>query len=109
MKFLAFGDRNLAFVVADVAEGEIAGATKKPGARIDDLVPMGLKFHERVLDDVFCGFPLAEQAVGVTEQRGFFRLEDLPECGLFLHGFSGLADRNHRAASGISRGAGAGG
>ncbi len=109
LKFLRIGDGSLALVVANVAEREIAGAAKNPSTRIGNLVPMRLEFHECVLDDVLCRFPLTEQTVGVAEQRRFLRLENLPECGLFLHGFSGLADRNDRAAAGISRGVGAGG
>jgi hypothetical protein len=38
-----------------------------------------MEFQKGVLDEVFCGFPLANQAVGIPEQRRFLRVEYLPE------------------------------
>jgi len=73
-------------VVAEVAEGEIAGAAEEPGPRMGDFFPVGVEFEEGVLNDVFRGLALAEQAVGVAEQHGFLRVEDLAECGFGLHG-----------------------
>jgi hypothetical protein len=69
-----------------MAEGEISEAAEEPGTRVDDFVPVGVEFEERVLDEILRGFALADQAVGIAEQRGFFRVEDLTECGFFLHG-----------------------
>jgi len=99
-------DGGFAFVVSEVVEGEVSDGAEKPGAGIGDVFPVGVEFEERFLDEVFGGLPLADEAVGVAEQRGFLRFEDLPECRFFLHGVS---KRDHRIASGISPRMGAGG
>jgi hypothetical protein len=72
-------------MIAEVAEGEIAGAAEEPGAGMGDFLPMGVQFEKGVLDDIFGSFALAQKSVGVAEQWGFFRVEDLPECGFCLH------------------------
>jgi hypothetical protein len=59
----------VAFVVAEVVEGEVADASEEPRAGVFDFVPVGVEAHEGVLDDVFCGFALAGEAVGVTQER----------------------------------------
>jgi hypothetical protein len=93
-------------VVAEVVEGEVADGFEEPGARVGDVVPVGVEFEEGVLDEVLGGLPLADESVGEAEQRGFLRFEDLSECGFVLHGVS---ERENRIASGISLGTGAGG
>ena len=95
-----------ALVVAEVVEGEVSDAAEEPGAGVGDVFPVGVEFDEGFLDEVFGRLALADEAVGVAEQWGFLRLEDLSECRFFLHGGS---KRDHRIASGISPGLGAGG
>ena len=51
--------RGFALVVAEVAEGEIAGAAEEPGARVGDVFPVGVEFEEGVLDDILGGLALA--------------------------------------------------
>ena len=60
---------SFAFVVAEVGEGEVSDAAEEPGARVDDFVPVCVEFEEGILDEVFRGFALADEAVGVAEQR----------------------------------------
>lgn len=99
-------DGGFAFVVAEVVEGEVADGAEEPGSWVGDVVPVGVEFEECFLDEVFGGFPLADESVGVAEQWGFLRFEHLAECGFFLHGCS---KRNHRMVPGLSPRRGAGG
>ena len=98
-------ERGFAFVIADVVEGEIADGFEEPGAGIFDIVPMGVEFEKSFLDEVLGGLPLANKSVGVAEQWGFLILEDLPEGGFHRHRIS---EQEHRIASGINLGKGAG-
>jgi len=62
-------DGGFAFVVAEVVESEVVDRAEKPGARVADIFPVGVEFKEGVLNEVFGGFPLADQAVGISKQR----------------------------------------
>ncbi len=106
LPFMAVVERGFAFVVADVVDLEVSDTAEKPSARVFDVVPMGVEFHKRILNEVFGSLPLADETMGIAEQWGFLRFEDLPECRFFLHGGS---KRDHRIASGISLDPGAGG
>ena len=66
-------------MVAEMTESEIADAAEKPGARVDHFLPMRMKLEEGVLDEIFRGFALADQAMGKSEQWRFFRDKHLPE------------------------------
>lgn len=99
-------DGSFTAMVTEVVEGEVSDRAEQPGAGVADILPVRVEFDERVLDEVLGGFPLAYQSVGVSEQCGFLRFENLPECRFVLHGIS---KRDHRIASGISPRMGAGG
>ena len=66
--FLVRVDGGFAAVVTEVVEGEVADGAEQPGTGIGDILPVGVEFEERLLDEVLCGFPLADQAEGVAEQ-----------------------------------------
>jgi hypothetical protein len=76
---------NFVAMIAKVAEGEVAGAAEQPSAGVGHMIPVGVELEEGVLDEVFCGFALPYEALGVTEQRRFLCFEDLAECGFGLH------------------------
>jgi len=59
----------VAFVVAEVVEGEVAGAAEEPGAWVFDFVPMGVQAQEGILDKVFRRFLLAGETVSKAEKR----------------------------------------
>jgi hypothetical protein len=66
-------------VIAEVVEGEIADGAEEPGAGMGDVFPVGMEFEKGFLDEVLGGFPLADESVGVSKQRGFLGFEDLTE------------------------------
>ena len=69
LEIVAGVDGGFAFMVAEVVEGEVVDGAEKPGARVADVFPVGVEFEKCLLDEVFGGFPLTDQAVGVSEQR----------------------------------------
>lgn len=77
LKLIQIFNRSLTLVIADVTESKIPSAAEKPCARVSDLVPMGVEFDKRILDEVLSRFTLADKAVGIAQQWGFLRLEDL--------------------------------
>ncbi len=109
LKFAFVIDRRLALVIADVAEGEISHAAEKPCSRVYYLVPVGVQFQKRVLDEILSGFSLADEAMGIAEEWGFLCVEDLPKRGLILHGWFRMANGSQRYESGVSLKTGAGG
>ena len=106
MPFMAVVERGFTFVVAEVVEGEVVDAAEQPSTGIFDIRPVGVEFEESLLDEVFGGFPLADEAVGIAEQWGFLRCENLVEGGFLLHRVS---QQEYRFASGFSLGPGSGG
>jgi hypothetical protein len=93
-------ERGFAAALPEVVEGEIAEAAVEPGAGLLDLGPVLVEAEEAFLDEVLGGFPDPGEAVGEAEERTLLGLEDLPECGFFLHGGS---DRHDGGPGWVSR------
>ncbi len=67
--FAAGFEGGFAFVIAEVVEGEISDGAEEPGAGIGDIFPMFVKSEESLLHEVLRRFPLADEAVGVAQER----------------------------------------
>jgi hypothetical protein len=84
----------------EVVEGEVPQAAVEPGAGLLDLGPVLVEAEEAFLHEVLGGFPDPGEAMSEAEERTLLGLENLPECGFFLHGGS---DRHDGRPGWVSR------